>query len=219
MTEDENVEPETTIIEEAGLIPEPDAGRVLGQDTFSLQASRDAGRIERQHREAEQSGRAICALPNGEFGFMDEENEFIGDQAYLSGKHSSLFADAKDLLESPAPGCKYVWAAKLSPKQDRANAQTMANVRSKRYRLVDVGELKEDIDLPVEEHKFAGQKVAGIVDVILCEISPQAQKMLYKWRTFEAKRKTNRWEGYEKLKARVEGATGGQATVELYQKQ
>jgi len=216
MTVDDNVEPEVKI-EPSGLLPEA-APRVLGQDTFSLQAARGASQIEKQHREAEQSGRAICALPNGEFGFLDEANDFIGDQAYLSGHHKSLFGEASSLLESPKPGHKYVWAAKLSPKGDRANAQTMANVRSKRYRLVGIDELRQDLDLPVEEHKFAGEKVAGIVDVILCELTPQAQKQLYQWRAFDAKRKTNRWESFRELQDRVQSMSGGKVTAEIEQK-
>src|SRR5215469_4849710 len=90
--------PEDAIADEAGLLPEAPR-RELGAESFSAQASRSATAVTQQHNEALASGRAVIAMPNGEYGFLDEDEQWIGDHQYLAGKHKSLFADAAQLLK------------------------------------------------------------------------------------------------------------------------
>lgn len=203
--------------EEAGLLPEAPK-RELGEG-YSTQAARGASSIEAQHRAAEASGRAIIAMPNGEYGFLDEDEEWLGSNSYLAAKHQSLFADPINLIADPKPGYKYVWAAKYAPKGDKANAQTVANIRAKRYECVPVELLKEGIEIPIETHRIAGEDCAGIVDVLLMAVTPDAQRIMYKWRTFEAKRRTNRWQSYGTLNDRIQRATRGQAFAEVERKE
>lgn len=204
-------------LEESGLLPETPQ-RELGEG-YSTQAARGASGIEAQHRMAEQSGRAIIAMPNGEYGFLDEDEEWLGSNSYLAAKHQSLFADPINLLLDPKPGYKYVWAAKYAPKGDKANAQTVANIRAHRYECVTAEMLKDDIEIPIENHKIAGNDCMGIVDVLLMAVTPDAQRIMYKWRTFEAKRRTNRWQSYGTFNERIRSATRGQAFAEVERKE
>lgn len=204
-------------LEESGLLPEAPT-RELGEG-YSTQAARGASAITQQHAAAEATGRAIIAMPNGDYGFLDEDEEWLGSNSFLAAKHQSLFADPVNLLADPKPGYKYVWAAKYTPKGDKANAQTVANIRSKRYECVTSDMLKPDLDLPIENHKIGGYECAGIVDVLLMAVTPEAQRILYKWRTFEAKRRTNRWQSYGTLNAKIQGATRGQAYAEVERKE
>jgi hypothetical protein len=201
---------------EAGLIPKPPT-RTLGED-YSIQGARSAGSMEAQHRAAleaaKNSGRALIPLPNGEMGFLDEHDEFLGDHAYMAGVHRSLFTDAAKLLKDPQPGWIYVWAAKYAPKGEKANAMTLAMIRSGRYFPVSIDEIDDTTDLPIESHTIGKYNCAGIVDVLLMAVPPQAQKMMYRWRAFEAKRRTNRYAGFTDFQKKVDEATKGLAYAE-----
>jgi hypothetical protein len=199
--------------EEAGLLPETPIG------DFSSQAARSAGQVtthnERVLQSASRDNRAIVAMPNGELGFLDEDEEYA-DHIYLAGKHGSVFTNAAALIADPKPGWIYVWAAKYNPKGDKINARTMGNIRAKRYVPVAIDEIKEDTEAPIERTRMGEhQDCVMIVDVVLMAVSPAAQRVLYKWKTNESKRRTNRWQSFKTLQDRVENATGGLVRTEV----
>ena len=193
-----------------GLMPD-----IPDQASLSSQAATSANAQREKFAEAKNSGRTLYPMPNGDFGFLDEDEEYLA-HAYQSGKHMSTLSNAKGLLENPREDCVYVWAARLTPRGDKANPQTVAQVRAGRYRPVTAEELRENIDTPVERFRIAGfEDVVGIVDVVLMEVNPQAQRELYKWRTMLAKTRTNRWQAFGDLKSKVEAASGGLASASL----
>lgn len=201
--------------EEAGLLPQaPPLGG------FSQQAARSAGDITNNNqtvlRQAKEQNRATIVLPNGELGFIDDSDQDYLDHMYLAGKHGSHLTDAIKLVREPKPGYIYVWAAKYNPKGDKTNARTVANIRSKKYEPVLVMDLHEDSEAPIEAHKIAGHAdVAGIVDVLLMAVSPLAQKLLYKWKAVESRRRTNRWQSYQKFQDQVQTASRGHIRAEV----
>lgn len=199
---------------DAGLIPSGPIG------DFGSQAARSAGHItnnnQRVLQEASVNNRAVIALPNGELGFLDDEDASYLDHAYLAGKHGSVLTNAKNLVQDPKPGYMYVWAARYNAKGDKVNARTVANIRSKRYEPVLVEELIEEIDAPIEQFTIAGKTgVAGIVDVLLMAVSPAAQRTLFKWKAAESRSRTNRWQSFKTLQDRVQNATGGRVRAEV----
>ncbi|MDE2097361.1 MAG: hypothetical protein KGL39_08970 [Patescibacteria group bacterium] len=210
-----------------GLVPPPPSDGM--PESFgasvpqNLQATRSASQLEAQHslaiEKARRENRALVPMPNGELGFLDEENEFIGTHGYLSGKHEAMVGDALRIIADPTPGAIYVWAAKYTPRGDRPNPMTIANIRAHRYIPVPVERLRPDVDLPIESHKIGGFAAAGLIDVVLMEVPAAAQKQLYRWRTFESKRRTVRWQAFEDLNTRVRQTTGGGAFAQVERKE
>lgn len=193
-------------------------GGMIPELSMSQQAAQSADAILAQHEEAKRSGRALLPMPNGTYGFLDDDEEMLQHE-YLSGKHMAQISNARDLLKDPKPDCLYVWAARLNPKGDRVNSQTIAHIRSSRYRPVSTDEIKDETDVPIEKFKVGEYSVAGVVDVVLMEVGPKAARDLYKWRTLEAKRRTNRWAAFENLKDKVKQVSHGMATAELDRKE
>lgn len=199
---------------ESGLLPQAPVG------DFSSQSARSAGDVsshnERVLRQAEAQNRAIIALPNGEYGFLDDDDDAYLSHTYLAGRHGSVLSSATKLIKDPKPGYVYVWAARYNAKGDKVNAKTVANIRSKRYEPVLLDQLDENTDAPVEAFKIAGfSDVVGIVDVLLMAVSPAAQRSLYKWKGAESRRRTNRWQSFHTLQDRIQGATKGRVRTEI----
>ena len=125
----------------------------------------------------------MVPIPGGK---MLEASAFI-DPQMRPGYHVSIFADPEKYLENPNPECKYVWKEVSQGKG--INPKLMSGIRNKKYRLVEVTELKKDgLELPVIQTTLS--KVAGasditaltVLDLALVEVQPRAVIEEHKYR-------------------------------------
>lgn len=201
------------IAQDAGLIPPEASLQATSHESLDAQAVARARAIIAQHAQSVASGRPLVALPNGEYSEMTDDEMELFD--FTAQQHRSLFADIHEVVADPKPGYMYVWAAIWNPRNDKHNARTMSHIRSQRYRVVTLDEAREDSPHPIETMKYAGKDAIVIGDVVLCEVSPQAQRHLYKWRYATARQNTNRWAGFNDLKNKIDSAGRGQALAEI----
>jgi hypothetical protein len=138
----------------------------------------------------------LVPIPGGK---MVDASNFI-DPQMRPGYHVSIFADPEKYLENPNPECKYVWKEVSQGKG--INPRLMSGIRNRKYRLVEVEELKKDgLDLPVIQTTLS--KVAGasditaltVLDLALVEVQPKAVIEEYKYREGIAAARTVRGMG------------------------
>lgn len=199
-----------------GASPSDEQVKLLGVgDDLSQQGAAAArGANQQQISDRVQSDEVV--FPNGRKVKVADLNL---DHEYLSGDHSSIFADTSKFLKNPMPGAMYVWAKANDPR-------ALAKVRAHQYRRVELDELLDDIDLPISAvealttHKNAGaKKYVQMFDVQLMEVPPEAVKRLYKLPAAHAIMKAAGNLPFDALKNRVEELTRGQATVEVTRKE
>ena len=130
------------------------------------------------------------------------DSSFFIDAQMRPGYHVSIFADPEKYLENPNPECKYVWKEVSQGKG--INPRLMSGIRNRKYRLVEVDELKKDgLDLPVIQTTLS--KVAGtsditaltVLDLALVEVQPRAVIEEYKYREGIAAARTVRGMGQQ----------------------
>jgi hypothetical protein len=200
---------------------EEQADLLIGDDgdvtqSFSDQAVTSLRKLTATPEQINQKAEdGYVVFPNGRKVRISDLNL---DHEYLSGDHSSIFADTAKFLKDPMPGAMYVWAKKDDP-------QAAAKVRSHLYRRVELDELKDDIDLPIAQyelttHKNAGKKAyAQMFDVQLMEVTPEAVKRLYKLPAAQAIMKQAGHAPFNALREQVKEMTKGQASVEMTRKE
>lgn len=175
-------------------------------------------------RSLESQARAVSeGVVDGEVVFPNGRRMKVSDlnldHEYLSGDHSSIFADTAKYLRDPIPGAMYVWAKANDPN-------ALSKVRQHLYRRVELDELKDDVDLPISAveqlstHKTAGQKhYVQMYDVQLMEVPPEAVKRLYKLPAAQAIMKAAGNLPFDQLKRQMGEMSKGGVQLEYTRKE
>lgn len=108
----------------------------------------------------------------------------------------SPFANERDLLENPDPDCHYVWRVfdrSSRIKSDIARSDALfQGIRKGWYRLVQVSELKSDVDIPYSSVDLFNGRDPGNDDAIvlkglvLVELTKTAYDYEYRQRVLQA---------------------------------
>lgn len=175
----------------------------VGIGDLSQQGAASAQRVANEQR-ANDADSMVIQNPNGA---QVRVAQFL-DHAYLQTDDGSIFADPHRYLKHVKEDCMYSWPSQKDPA-------TMAKIRSGAYRPVEMDEIREDTDIPIETHVIAGQKYVAVYDVILVEVQPAAVKRLYRSREAQAALRTAQGLPFQNLKNRVEQESGGIVTAEM----
>ena len=108
----------------------------------------------------------------------------------------SPFANERDLLKEPNPDCHYVWRvfdrnSRIKGDVTRSDA-LFQGIRKGWYRLVQVDELKDEVDIPYSSVDLFNGRDPGNGDavvlkgLVLVELSKQAYDFEYRQRVLQA---------------------------------
>ena len=108
----------------------------------------------------------------------------------------SPFANERDLLKEPNPDCQYVWRvfdrnSRIKGDVTRSDA-LFQGIRKGWYRLVQVDELKDEVDIPYSSVDLFNGRDPGNGDavvlkgLVLVELSKQAYDFEYRQRVLQA---------------------------------